>query len=921
MKRKLLFVAAIAASALGMRAQTDVTSTYLTNAGFDAEDDFQTENLTVNPVAIKSVTEWTSNASSSWAASGCIQFGGSGQINGTSIPSTNSDGEATGGAVALTGAWDDGSGYASYTQEVTLPAGHYQIDFKVNNVGQNNNFRTSLFGFTTTAKNYYGTITSYPQNTWTTETVSFDLAEETTGNVSIGFGWKHAGSGSTPKLVVDYVKIYYTDPEAAEKAAQLEAAKSTLNGYIKKATALNGVLSDATLTTAIESAQDVYDNADDYADDYDNVVSEASELSSAITTTLDLITAISLNNSGFDVEEDWATENIAAGASANSKDVSEWTSNGGAGWCSSAAFAYGGSGQINGVDIPASDMFGNSDGGMLGFSLGWGSTIKYSQTISGKLPAGKYLLYYEAYNGNTASSVVGTNLIGLSGTNSQATDFGKNTWNAYAMQIELTAAVTDAELVVGATGVSDTGSGGSAKFVIDNVALYQIETTAIADESDYAALNEAITANESKTIGFEADEYAPYNNIGVIAALTAAKAVDQEVENTQEYVQSITSALASATWTANTEEVNAIYNGDLANSTPNETSGVDVDVPGWTLVQGMRLVVGDAETDPGLEYASAGKALFAWGGTTITYGETDGYTLPLKANTVYELTYSITGWRDGDTPTYLSLDVANASVVNSSMDDITLSGRINDAEGNPFETVNFKFTTGEAGNYIVKVYSNHHFAITDFNLIKVATTDIAGTTVTAANKYATFMSEITRNIPEGLNVYTVESVNENTLVFSEPLESIPANTPVILENTTNADVELAATTGQSLAIEDTYTSGLLTGVYADQAATVGTYVLQNQSGVVGFYKVGEEKIPTVTANHAYMTYEAPAAEEGAKAFFFPAGEATAIEAISALANGEIEGIYTIGGAKLNSLQKGINIVKMQNGTTQKVLVK
>ena len=920
MKRKLLFVAAIAASALGMRAQTDVTSTYLKNAGFDTQSDYQEENLTVNPIAIKNVTEWTSNASSSWTASGCIQFGSSGQINGASIPSTNSDGEATGGAVALTGAWNDGSGYASYTQEVTLPAGHYQIDFKVNNVGQNKNFRTSLFGFTTEAKNYYGTTTSYPQNTWTTETVSFDLEEETTGKVSIGFGWTSTGSNNTPKLVVDYVKIYYTDPEAAAKAAKLEAAKFSLNGYIKKATALNGILSDATLTTAIESAQSVYDNAEDYANDYDNVISKASDLSSAISATLGSITTISINNSGFDVEEDWATENIAAGGNPNSKDVTEWTSNGGAGWCSSAAFAYGNTGQINGVAIPETDMFGNSNGGMLGLSLGWGGTIKYSQTISGKLPAGKYLLYYEAYNGNTAASKVGKNLIGLNGTTSTVVDFGTNTWKAYAMQIELTAAVTDAEFVAGATGVDGTGSGGSAKFVIDNVALYQIEATAIADESDYAALNEAITAKDGKILGFEADEYAPYKNIEVIAALAAAKAIDQEAENTQEYIQNVKDALVAATWTVNAAEVNAIYNGDWANSTPNATSGVDVDVPGWTLVGGIRMVIGDAETDPGLEYTNASKALFSWGGTTVTYGETAGYTLPLKANTAYELTYKIAGWRDGDLPNYVSLDVANASVVNPSIN-ITVPGRINDAEGNPFKAVTFKFTTSEAGDYVVNLYANHHFAISDITLYKVATSEIAGTTVTAANKYATFMSEITREIPAGLNVYTVESVNENTLVFSEPLETIPANTPVILENTTDADVVLAATTGQSLAIENTYTAGLLTGVYADQEATVGTYVLQNKDGVVGFYKVSEEVKPTVTANHAYMTYEAPAAEGEAKAFYFPGNEATAIEAISALANGEIEGIYTIGGAKVNSLQKGINIVKMQNGTTQKVYVK
>ena len=149
------------------------------------------------------------------------------------------------------------------------------------------------------------------------------------------------------------------------------------------------------------------------------------------------------------------------------------------------------------------------------------------------------------------------------------------------------------------------------------------------------------------------------------------------------------------------------------------------------------------------------------------------------------------------------------------------------------------------------------------------------------------------------------------------MQTLPANIPVILENSTDDDIVLPATNGQSLATALSYTNGYLTGVYAEQEATVGTYVLQNQSGVVGFYQVGEEVKPTVTANHAFLNVPEPTA----KAFFFPGENATAIEAISALANGEIEAIYSANGAKLQSLQKGLNIVKMQNGTVQKVLVK
>jgi hypothetical protein len=48
--------------------------------------------------------------------------------------------------------------------------------------------------------------------------------------------------------------------------------------------------------------------------------------------------------------------------------------------------------------------------------------------------------------------------------------------------------------------------------------------------------------------------------------------------------------------------------------------------------------------------------------------------------------------------------------------------------------------------------------------------------------------------------------------------------------------------------------------------------------------------------------------------------ATAITSLQS-AEGDIEAVYTIGGAQLQGLQKGMNIVKYANGTIKKVFVK
>lgn len=206
MKKKSL-LATIAALALSTNVMAqewqDVTDNYLKNAGFDVSSDWETENVPVDPATVKDVSNWIVSGSTSWAASASFGFGESGTINGTSIPGENSSGKKEGGCVAITGAWDSGSGFVKYEQSVTLPAGQYKISFMINNIGKNTGLRTSYFGFNGT----YGTTKSFTENTWTTESITVTLDNKTNGNISFGFGWSNTSSSNTPKLCVDYVKI------------------------------------------------------------------------------------------------------------------------------------------------------------------------------------------------------------------------------------------------------------------------------------------------------------------------------------------------------------------------------------------------------------------------------------------------------------------------------------------------------------------------------------------------------------------------------------------------------------------------------------------------------------------------------------------------------------------------------------------
>ena len=163
------------------------------------------------------------------------------------------------------------------------------------------------------------------------------------------------------------------------------------------------------------------------------------------------------------------------------------------------------------------------------------------------------------------------------------------------------------------------------------------------------------------------------------------------------------------------------------------------------------------------------------------------------------------------------------------------------------------------------------------------------------------------SIPEGVKVYSCSGVNGNELTLKEE-DAIEANKPYIIEGTWS---ETLTDDAQGTAL--TYPEGLLTGVYAEQKATADTYVMQNGSAGVGFYKVASGNEPTISANHAYLTVSSSAREA------YLLGEATAIKAIEALTSGKAE-IYNAAGARQQRLQKGVNIIKSGDKTV-KVMVK
>ena len=176
--------------------------------------------------------------------------------------------------------------------------------------------------------------------------------------------------------------------------------------------------------------------------------------------------------------------------------------------------------------------------------------------------------------------------------------------------------------------------------------------------------------------------------------------------------------------------------------------------------------------------------------------------------------------------------------------------------------------------------------------------------VNAEAKYGTFCAPFDVEVPAGVQAYTVVGAEANGLLtLDDALSIIPANTPVVLF----AESGLEAVEYFGIAEEGTPSVGLLTGVYENTPAPVGSYVLQNLNDKVGFYQVAEGSQPTIGANRCYLTAPTSPAS-GVKAFFFGEDDATGISYKSFPSGEDLGEAYNLAGQRISRMQRGINII-------------
>ena len=195
--------------------------------------------------------------------------------------------------------------------------------------------------------------------------------------------------------------------------------------------------------------------------------------------------------------------------------------------------------------------------------------------------------------------------------------------------------------------------------------------------------------------------------------------------------------------------------------------------------------------------------------------------------------------------------------------------------------------------------------------------------VSVASAFGTLVLPYDAVLPDGCKAHKLTAVTGNT-VSGEALEAITANEPLLISGAGTYTFSAENVTIQPEA--ESMTSGLLTGVYTNGTyAPQNSYVLQKQTAddaTATFHKVAEADKQPMTPFSAYLTVPAEVAQVNARLILDLGDGATAVDDVQAETEAvTVVEIYDLSGCRVDAPVKGINLMKMSDGTVKKVIVK
>lgn len=492
--------------------------------------------------------------------------------------------------------------------------------------------------------------------------------------------------------------------------------------------------------------------------------------------------------------------------------------------------------------------------------------------------------------------------------------------------------VTDGTITFGIQNpLKFTNDGSRGNWVCySNFTLTYYAPKATAEEKE--ALATAIENAETKPLGFDKEEYAPYTNIEAAKALSAAKAIDVN-EASGEAVVNATNALNDAEWTPNATEMNAFYwEGYAALEETDKTTPL-----GWTnrVDNYNTRIIANPSGNTGLT-AVNGYALMAKFDTS--YGEEAGYTMPLDANSIYKISFKYGGWNDFTSNVTLALKDPNGVSIPLTKTFEAGGNTAIHSESDPslwYDLTGY-FITNEAGDYILTLTKSDknqkQIGIGNLSMVKAEAIEFADGSVPyyAAGTYPSV--KITRNLTadrwatavypfavSGVDdIATFEAYDEATATVKiRKATASTANEPFLMRSKTTMaeivleNVDVVAEAGTPV---KTQGNASFVGTYNETEVAkedgFSKYALSNNT----FYIIGANAA-TVAPYRAYFKVANETSEARSLNFEFDDNTATGIESVNAetTSNGDI---YNLNGQKVATPMKGLYIM---NG--KKIVIK
>lgn len=186
-----------------------------------------------NPCGEFDIEKTSGDAPNDGRACGVVAIGSNTWIGGKqyTVPSVMSDGSKEGQVLGFVTCWGMTT---QYTQNVTIPAGKYTLTISYYNTGGDKDVAKNLMGFIADdGTEYLSDTKNFKIGSWEKMTVMFELEEATAGHFSVGYTAAGVGSANMPHFFIDGIALNYVgdatfDPSLFALQAAVGSAKELL---------------------------------------------------------------------------------------------------------------------------------------------------------------------------------------------------------------------------------------------------------------------------------------------------------------------------------------------------------------------------------------------------------------------------------------------------------------------------------------------------------------------------------------------------------------------------------------------------------------------------------------------------------------------------------------------------------------------